>query len=307
MEEQKNQEQEQNLQSEETAAEEQQVENAQEQAQEQEQEEIDYFPEMLEDLTDEERQNFFEDHGKGVMNRYFDRELTEAEENSLKNDLYELNLDLMAKTQEKADIVKSLGDQIKSLQTQMNAVTNDIKKGTKEVYEPCVKVLDLKGHKVFFFAQSDGHCVFQRNITGDDLEQSFPFETVYNVTDEEGAKVELIVSRHGGFPEVGDDTSNEDGEYIMDEESLIVVKNGKITEVDRSASTKWEPHVGDKFKKNGRHTLPTDFVIDVEDGVITEVHKKGEEAAEEAPAEEAQEQTDEAPAEAPAEEEAATE
>ena len=77
MEEQKNQEQEQNLQSEETAAEEQQVENAQEQAQEQE--EIDYFSEMLEDLTDEERQNFFEDHGKGVMNRYFDRELTEAE------------------------------------------------------------------------------------------------------------------------------------------------------------------------------------------------------------------------------------
>ena len=307
MEEQKNQEQEQNLQSEETAAEEQQVENAQEQTQEQEQEEIDYFPEMLEDLTDEERQNFFEDHGKGVMNRYFDRELTEAEENSLKNDLYELNLDLMAKTQEKADIVKSLGDQIKSLQTQMNAVTNDIKKGTKEVYEPCVKVLDLKGHKVFFFAQSDGHCVFQRNITGDDLEQSFPFETVYTVTDEEGAKVELIVSRHGGFPEVGDDTSNEDGEYIMDEESLIVVKNGKITEVDRSASTKWEPQVGDKFKKNGRHTLPTDFVIDVEDGVITEVHKKGEETAEEAPAEEAQEQTDEAPAEAPAEEEAATE
>lgn len=307
MEEQKNQEQEQNLQSEETAAEEQQVENAQEQAQEQEQEEIDYFPEMLEDLTDEERQNFFEDHGKGVMNRYFDRELTEAEENSLKNDLYELNLDLMAKTQEKADIVKSLGDQIKSLQTQMNAVTNDIKKGTKEVYEPCVKVLDLKGHKVFFFAQSDGHCVFQRNITGDDLEQSFPFETVYNVTDEEGAKVELIVSRHGGFPEVGDDTSNEDGEYIMDEESLIVVKNGKIAEVDRSASTKWEPQVGDKFKKNGRHTLPTDFVIDVEDGVITEVHKKGEEATEEAPAEEAQEQPEEAPAEAPAEEEAATE
>lgn len=112
MEEQKNnQEQEQNnLQNEEAA--EQQVEN-----QEQQQEEIDFFPEMLEDMTEEERLNFFEDHGKGVMNRYFDRALTEDEENSLKNDLYELNLDLMAKTQEKADIVKSLGDQIKSLQT----------------------------------------------------------------------------------------------------------------------------------------------------------------------------------------------
>ncbi len=298
MEEQKNQEQEQKLQSEEQkAAEEQQVEN-----QEQQQEEIEYFPEMLEDMSEEDRQNFFEEHGKGVMKRYFDRELTEEEENSLKNDLYELNLDLMAKTQEKADIVKSLGDQIKSLQTQMNAVTNDIKKGTKEVYEPCVKVLDLKGHKVFFFAQGDGRCVFQRNITGDDLEQSFPFETVYNVTDEEGAKVELIVSRHGGFPEVGDDTSNEDGEYIMDEESLIVVKNRKIAEVDRSASTKWEPQVGDKFKKNGRHTLPTDYVIEVEDGVVTDVYRKGEEPHEEAPADEVQEQAGEVD-----EEEAATE
>ena len=281
MEEQKNnQEQEQNnLQNEEAA--EQQVEN-----QEQQQEEIDFFPEMLEDMTEEERLNFFEDHGKGVMNRYFDRALTEDEENSLKNDLYELNLDLMAKTQEKADIVKSLGDQIKSLQTQMNAVTNDIKKGTKEVYEPCVKVLDIKGHKVYFFAQNDGRCVFQRNITGDDLEQSFPFETVYNVVDEEGGKVELIVSRHGGFPEVGDDTTNEDGEYTMDEESIVVVKNGKISEVDRSASMKWEPQVGDKFKKDGHHTLPTDFIINVEDGVITEVHKKGEEQEEAAPAEE---------------------
>lgn len=293
MEEQKNQEQELNLQNEENAAEEQQVENQEQK----EQEEIDFFPEMLEDLSEEERQNFFEDHGKGVMNRYFDRELTEAEENSLKNDLYELNLDLMAKTQEKADIVKSLGDQIKSLQTQMNEVTNNIKKGTKEVYEPCVKVLDLKGHKVFFFAQNDGHCVFQRNITGDDLEQSFPFETVYNVTDEEGAKVELVVSRHGGFPAVGDDTSNEDGEYVMDEESIIIVKDGKITEVDRSASTKWEPQIGDKFKKNGRHTLPTDFVIDVEDGVITDVHKKGEETEEEAPVVEQPAEGDGAPAE----------
>lgn len=293
MEEQKNQEQELNLQNEENAAEEQQVENQEQK----EQEEIDFFPEMLEDLSEEERQNFFEDHGKGVMNRYFDRELTEAEENSLKNDLYELNLDLMAKTQEKADIVKSLGDQIKSLQTQMNEVTNNIKKGTKEVYEPCVKVLDLKGHKVFFFAQNDGHCVFQRNITGDDLEQSFPFETVYNVTDEEGAKVELVVSRHGGFPAVGDDTSNEDGEYVMDEESIIIIKDGKITEVDRSASTKWEPQIGDKFKKNGRHTLPTDFVIDVEDGVITDVHKKGEETEEEAPVVEQPAEGDGAPAE----------
>jgi len=268
--------QEQAPQNEETAAAEQPVEN-----QEQKQE-IDFSPEMLEDLTEEERSNFFEEYGKGVMNRYFDRALTENEENSMKNDLYELNLDLMAKTEEKAAVVKSLGDQIKSIQTQMNEVTNNIRKGTKEVYEPCVKVLDLKNHKVYFFAQSDGRCVFQRNVTGDDLEQSFPFETVYNVTDEDDVKVELIVSRHGGFPEAGDDTSNEDGAYIMDEGSVVTVKDGKITEVDRSQSTKWEPQVGEKFKADGQFTLQTGFVITVGDGVITDVHMKGEETSEEA-------------------------
>ena len=268
--------QEQPPQNEETAAAEQPVEN-----QEQKQE-IDFSPEMLEDLTEEERSNFFEEYGKGVMNRYFDRALTENEENSMKNDLYELNLDLMAKTEEKAAVVKSLGDQIKSIQTQMNEVTNNIRKGTKEVYEPCVKVLDLKNHKVYFFAQSDGRCVFQRNVTGDDLEQSFPFETVYNVEGPEGEKVELIVSRHGGFPEAGDDTSNEDGAYIMDEGSVVTVKDGKITEVDRSQSTKWEPQVGEKFKADGQFTLQTGFVITVGDGIITDVHKKGEETSEKA-------------------------
>lgn len=289
---------------EETAAAEQPVEN-----QEQKQE-IDFSPEMLEDLT-EERSNFFEEYGKGVMNRYFDRALTETEENSMKNDLYELNLDLMAKTEEKAAVVKSLGDQIKSIQTQMNEVTNNIRKGTKEVYEPCVKVLDLKNHKVYFYAQSDGHCVFQRNVTGDDLEQSFPFETVYNVTDEDDVKVELIVSRHGGFPEVGDDTSNENGTYTMDEESVVVVEDGKIVEVDRSSSTKWEPQVGEKYKRDGQHTTRTGFVIDVEEGLITNVRKEGEEAptgeapAEEAPADEAGQDAGEGGTTSP--EEAATE
>jgi len=279
MEENKNQEQTQELFNEnenKEAAEEQQVENKEEQA------EIEFSPDMLDGMDEEERSNFFEEYGKGVMNRYFDRALTEKEENAMKNDLYELNLDLMAKTEEKAAVVKSLGDQIKSIQTQMNEVTNNIRKGTKEVYEPCVKVLDLKNHKVYFFAQSDGRCVFQRNVTGDDLEQSFPFETVYNVTDEDDVKVELIVSRHGGFPEAGDDTSNEDGAYIMDEGSVVTVKDGKITEVDRSQSTKWEPQVGEKFKADGQFTLQTGFVITVGDGVITDVHMKGEETSEEA-------------------------
>ena len=275
----------------EAAEEQQQVENQEEKP------EVDFSADMLEGLTEEERSNFFEEYGKGVMNRYFDRALTEDEENSMKNDLYELNLDLMAKTQEKADIVKSLGDQIKSLQTQMNAVTTDIKKGTKEVYEPCVKVLDLKNHKVYFFAQSDGHCVFQRNVTGDDLEQSFPFETVYNVTDEEGDKAELIVSRHGGFPEVGDDTSNEDGAYTMDEESVIIVEGGKIIDVDRRASTKYEPQVGDKFSDDGERQLPTGYTIFVEDGVITEVYEPGVERPK--PEEEEQEAAQEAEGDAP--------
>ena len=266
----------------EQAAVEQQVEN-------QEQEETVFSPDMLEGKSDEEREAFFEEFGKGVMNRYFERNLTEAEENSMKNDLYELNLDLMAKTQEKSEVVKSLGDQIKSLQTQMNEVTSNIRKGTKEVYEPCVKVLDLKNHKVYFFTQNDGRCVFQRNVTGDDLEQSFPFETVYNVEGPEGEEVELIVSRHGGFPEAGDDTSNEDGAYIMDEGSVVTVKDGKITEVDRSQSSKWEPQVGEKFKADGQFTLQTRFVITVEDGVITDVHMKGEETSEEALEETSQE------------------
>ena len=253
------------------AAEEQQVENEEEQA------DIEFSPDMLDGMSEEERANFFEEYGKGVMNRYFDRALTEKEENAMKNDLYELNLDLMAKTEEKAAVVKSLGDQIKSLQTQMNDVTSNIRKGTKEVYEPCVKVLDLKNHKVYFFAQSDGHCVFQRNVTGEDLEQSFPFETVYNVIDEEGAKVELIVSRHGGFPEVGDETSNENGTYTMDEDSFVEVEDGKIVAIDRSTSTKYEPQVGDKFKKDGEHKLPTGYTIFVEEGAITEVYAPGEE------------------------------
>lgn len=237
--------------------------------------EIDFSADMLEGLSDDELANFFEEYGKGVMNRYFDRALTEEEENSMKNDLYELNLDLMAKTQEKADIVKSLGDQIKYLQMQMNTVTTDIKKGTKEVYEPCVKVLDLKNRKVYFFALADGHCVFQRNVTGDDLEQSFPFETVYNVTNEDGDKAELIVSRHGGFPAVGDDTSNEDGRYTMDEESVVRVESGKIVEIDRSASTSYEPKAGDKFDGHGERKLPTGYTIYVEDGEITEVYEPG--------------------------------
>lgn len=272
MEENKNQEQTQELFNEnenKEAAEEQQVENKEEQA------EIEFSPDMLDGMDEEERSNFFEEYGKGVMNRYFDRALTEKEENAMKNDLYELNLDLMAKTEEKAAVVKSLGDQIKSLQTQMNDVTSNIRKGTKEVYEPCVKVLDLKNHKVYFFAQSDGHCVFQRNVTGDDLEQSFPFETVYNVIDDEGGKVELIVSRHGGFPEEGDETSNEDGTYTMDEESVVTVENGKIISVDRSASTKYEPQVGDKFDGDGEHKLPTGYTIFVEDSEITEVYEPG--------------------------------
>lgn len=291
--------QEQAPQNEQAAEEQQQVEN-------QEQEEIVFSPDMLEGLSQEEREAFYEEHGKGVMNRFFERDLTEAEENSMKNDLYELNLDLMAKTQEKSEVVKSLGDQIKSLQTQMNEVTSNIRKGTKEVYEPCVKVLDLKNHKVYFFAQNDGRCVFQRNVTGDDLEQSFPFETVYNVESSEGEKIELIVSRHGGFPEVGDDTSNDDGTYTMDEGSVVKVEDGKITDVDRSQSTKWEPQVGEKFRADGQFTLPTEFVITVQDGVITDVHKKGDETQEEA-LEETSEEGKPAEEEAPSEEETPTE
>ena len=222
-------------------------------------------------MTQEEREAFFEEHGKGIMKRYFDRPLTEDESNSMKNDLYELNLDLMAKTQEKADYVKSIGEQIKSLQTQMNSVTNDIRKGVKEVYEPCVKVLDMDSRKVYFFAQSDGSCVFTRNITGEDLEQTFPFETVFNVVDNEGNDVELVVARHGGFPAVDDETSNKDGFYTMDEGTVVEVDDGKIVTVDRHNSSKYVPLVGDVFEGDGKYTLLTGYVINVENDKIVEV------------------------------------
>ena len=157
-----------------------------------------YSFDMLVNMTEEDREAFFEENGKSIVDMDFDKKLTEDELSEMKDEIYRLNDKLMEITEEKASLTKQYGDRIKSLQTQMNTVTTNVKKGTKPVYEPCVKVIDMKEKRVYFFAQSTGQCVLDRGIISSDLEQEFPFVTVYNVTNEYGDKVELTISRRGG-------------------------------------------------------------------------------------------------------------
>lgn len=191
-----------------------------------------YSYDMLVNMTEEEREAFFEENGKSIGDMDFDKNLTEEELSEMKDEIYRLNDELMETTEEKVAITKQYGDRIKSLQTQMNTVTTNVKKGTKPVCEPCVKVIDIKGRHVYFFAQSTGQCVLVRGITPSDLEQEFPFVTVYNVTDEEGERVELLISRNGGMPELNDRTSNENGDYTLDDGTLITIENGKVSNIE---------------------------------------------------------------------------
>lgn len=191
-----------------------------------------YSFDMLVDMTEEEREAFFEENGKSIGDMDFDKNLTEDELSEMKDEIYRLNDELMETTEEKVAITKQYGDRIESLQTQMNTVTTNVKKGTKPVCEPCVKVIDMKGKRVYFFAQSTGQCVLVRGITPSDLEQEFPFVTVYNVTDEEGERVELSISRNGGMPELNDRTSNENGDYTLDDGTLITIENGKVSNIE---------------------------------------------------------------------------
>lgn len=191
-----------------------------------------YSFDMLVDMTEEEREAFFEENGKSIGDMDFDKNLTEDELSEMKDEIYRLNDELMETTEEKVAITKQYGDRIKSLQTQMNTVTTNVKKGTKPVCEPCVKVIDMKGKRVYFFAQSTGQCVLVRGITPSDLEQEFPFVTVYNVTDEEGERAELSISRNGGMPELNDRTSNENGDYTLDDGTLITIENGKVSNIE---------------------------------------------------------------------------
>lgn len=191
-----------------------------------------YSFDMLVNMTEEEREAFFEENGKSIGDMDFDKNLTEDELSEMKDEIYRLNDELMETTEEKVAITKQYGDRIKSLQTQMNTVTTNVKKGTKPVCEPCVKVIDMKGKRVYFFAQSTGQCVLVRGITPSDLEQEFPFVTVYNVTDEKGERVELSISRNGGMPELNDRTSNENGDYTLDDGTLITIENGKVSNIE---------------------------------------------------------------------------
>lgn len=100
-----------------------------------------YSFDMLVDMTEEEREAFFEENGKSIGDMDFDKNLTEDELSEMKDEIYRLNDELMETTEEKVAITKQYGDRIKSLQTQMNTVTTNVKKGTKPACEPCVKSL----------------------------------------------------------------------------------------------------------------------------------------------------------------------
>lgn len=191
-----------------------------------------YSFDMLVNMTEEDREAFFEENGKSIVDMDFDKKLTEDELSEMKDEIYRLNDKLMEITEEKASLTKQYGDRIKSLQTQMNTVTTNVKKGTKPVYEPCVKVIDMKEKRVYFFAQSTGQCVLDRGIISSDLEQEFPFVTVYNVTNEYGDKVELTISRKGGMPEINDRTSDDDGDYTFDDGTLITIENRKVSNIE---------------------------------------------------------------------------
>lgn len=151
------------------------------------------LPENEEQISNESNTAQNETITQSVAEEYsFDMHLTEDELSEMKDEIYRLNDELMETTEEKVAITKQYGDRIKSLQTQMNTVTTNVKKGTKPVCEPCVKVIDMKGKRVYFFAQSTGQCVLVRGITPSDLEQEFPFVTVYNVTDKRRRKSRVV-------------------------------------------------------------------------------------------------------------------
>ena len=193
--------------------------------------ELEYNADMLLDMTPEERMAFLDEHGKGLQSISFVKALTEEQLNEKKDVLYELTVDLTDTKEEKADVMKDYSDKIKSLETQIGNVTKAIRKGTTDAYESCVKVLDLKNHKVYFFAQDTGQCAKIRDVRDDDLQQVFPFETIYNANSPEGEDVEFVVNRCGGMPEVGDEVQNPDGQYELEDGSLVTVLDSKITEV----------------------------------------------------------------------------
>lgn len=90
-----------------------------------------YSFDMLVNMTEEKREAFFEENGKSIGDMDFDKNLTEDELSEMKDEIYRLNDELMETTEEKVAITKQYGDRIKSLQTQMNTVTTNVKKGTK--------------------------------------------------------------------------------------------------------------------------------------------------------------------------------
>lgn len=194
---------------------------------------MEYSADMLLGMSKDEREAFFEEHGKGLQDICYDKALTVEQLVEKKDVLYNLTVDLTDTKEEKADVMKDYSDRIKSLETQIASVTKLIRKGTIDVYEKCVKVLDAKNRKVYFFAPDTGQCAKIRDTCDDDFQQVFPFETVYGATDSEGEEVEFVVNRCGGLPEVGDEVKNADGEYELEDGSVITVKDSHITSIDK--------------------------------------------------------------------------
>ena len=221
---------------------------------------VEYSADMLLGMSRDEREVFFEEHGKGLQDIFFDKALTEEQLNEKKDVLYNLTVDLTDTKEEKADVMKDFSDRIKSLETQIASVTKLIRKGTTDVYEKCVKVVDAKNRKVYFFATDTGQCAKIRDTCDDDFQQVFPFETVYGATDSEGEEVEFVVNRCGGLPELGDEVKNGDGEYELEDGSVVTVVDSHITDI-----------VKDDYEEN-----PADDPVE-EDGEDDEAIPRGNE------------------------------
>ena len=63
---------------------------------------------MFVDMTEEEREAFFEENGKSIGDMDFDKNLTEDELSEMKDEIYRLNDELMETTEEKGCYYKTI-------------------------------------------------------------------------------------------------------------------------------------------------------------------------------------------------------
>lgn len=67
---------------------------------------VEYSSDMLEGMTLEEREAFFEENGKSIGDMDFEKKLTDEELAVMKDEIYRLNDELLETTEEKAAITK---------------------------------------------------------------------------------------------------------------------------------------------------------------------------------------------------------